>query len=208
MKISIPKDQIHDLPQVEFDGEITVVDRPEMVGPAVAQLMQEEMVGFDTETRPSFTRGRAHKVALMQVSTSSHCFLFRLNKIGMPAELKAFLESPDIKKIGLSLKDDFVVMHRSCEFEPQGFIDLQDLVGNYCIADASLQRIYAIVFDMRISKGQRLTNWEATTLSPGQRQYAAIDAWACLRLYRYFMDGLFIPEQSKYIVAEPEEPQG
>ncbi len=203
IRLSIPKEAVAELPVVEFKGEICVIDRAEAVDEAVNHLMQEKILGFDTETRPSFTKGRTHKVALMQVSTDKRAYLFRLNKIGMPDSLISLIERPDILKVGLSIKDDFMVMHRSNEFEPQGFLDLQDYVKGFGIDDLSLQKVYAIVFNQRISKSQRLSNWEAATLTAGQQAYAAIDAWACQRLYRHLEAGLFIPEKCPWHKKEP-----
>ena len=101
----------------------------------------------------------------------------------MPDALKSFLENPSVTKVGLSLKDDFGMIHKVSEANMSGFIDLQKIVPDYGIADASLQKIYAILFDKRISKGQRLTNWEADNLTEAQKEYAAIDAWACLKTF-------------------------
>lgn len=142
----------------------------------------------------------------MQISTESHCYLFRLNKTGITDSLRRFIENPGITKVGLSLKDDFMVMHRSDEFTPGSFIDLQTYVSRYHISDMSLQRIYAILFGERISKHQRLSNWEADTLTDNQQAYAAIDAWACLRIYRHLKSGMFNPAESPYILTpQPEE---
>lgn len=185
--------------RVEFHGNITLVDTVEKVAPAVEVLGRASVVGFDTETRPSFRKGQVNHVALMQISTDEECFLFRLNRIGMTNALRAFIENADITKVGLSLRDDFTVMHRSDNFAPAGFIDLQNLVKQYNIADLALQRIYAILFGERISKHQRLTNWEADVLTPAQQTYAAIDAWACLRIYKYLKSGDFDPTASPYI---------
>lgn len=199
--IAISKDVLAEMPVVAFDGGITVVDTPEMARVALRELTRARIVGFDTETRPSFHKGRVHKVALMQLSTDDHCFLFRLNKLGISEGLRRFLEDPEIIKIGLSVHDDFSVMRRLNEdLDPQGFVDLQDYVKYFHIHDISLQKIYAIVFGGRISKNQRLTNWEADTLTPQQQAYAATDAWACLKIYRYLRTGSFDPDESAYIV--------
>ena len=179
-----------------------MVDTPEMARVALRELTRARVVGFDTETRPSFHRGRTHKVALMQLSTDEHCFLFRLNKIGIPQSLRHFLEDPEVIKIGLSVHDDFAVMRRIVEdLQPQGFVDLQDYVKFFNIHDISLQKIYAIIFGEKISKNQRLTNWEAETLTGPQQVYAATDAWACLKLYRYLRRGMYDPDASPYIVS-------
>lgn len=196
--ISIPKDCLADLPVTTYSGEIILVDNAATAHQALRALAKECAVGFDTETRPSFRKGCVHKAALMQISTSERCFLFRLNKIGICAELKAFLENPDILKIGLSVHDDFNVLRRSEDINPQGFVELQSLVKEYEISDISLQKIYAIIFGQRISKSQRLTNWEADTLSRAQQAYAALDAWACLKIYDYLQQGSFNPHASPY----------
>ena len=199
--IAISKETVAEMPVVTFPGSITVVDTPEMARVALRELTRARVVGFDTETRPSFHRGRTHNVALMQLSTEDHCFLFRINIIGVSVHLREFLENPEIIKIGLSVHDDFAVMRRLIEdLDPQGFIDLQEYVKYFHINDISLQKIYAIVFGEKISKAQRLTNWEAETLTPQQQTYAAIDAWACLRLYRTLRSGAFRPDESPYIV--------
>lgn len=204
VSVSIPKASLSELPVVTFPGEIIVIDTVEKVPEALAYLRQYKMVGFDTETRPSFHKGRTNKVALIQISTDTRCYLFRINKTGLTEDLKQFIEDTDITKIGLSLKDDFFVLHRISEFVPEGFIDLQEFVRPYGIIDSSLQRIYGIVFQQRISKGQRLSNWEAESLSIPQQQYAAIDAWSCLRLYNSLISGQFIPEHSPYLLPESE----
>lgn len=199
--IAISKAAVAEMPTVAFSGGITVVDTPSKARVALRELTRAGIVGFDTETRPSFQRGRLHKVALMQLSTDEHCFLFRLNKLGISVGLRQFLENPEIIKIGLSVHDDFSVMRRLVEdLDPQGFVDLQDYVKFFCINDISLQKIFAIVFGQKISKAQRLTNWEADPLTEPQQIYAATDAWACLKLYRYLRGGHFDPNRSPYIV--------
>lgn len=199
--IAISKETVAEMPVVDCPVGITVVDTVELARVALRELTRARVVGFDTETRPSFHRGRLHNVALMQLSTDSHCFLFRINKIGISEHMRQFLEDPEIIKIGLSVHDDFSVMRRLVDdIDPQGFIDLQDYVRFFHINDISLQKIYAIVFGEKISKNQRLSNWEATELSEQQQKYAAIDAWACLRLYRTLRSGGFHPDESPYIV--------
>ena len=202
MKISIPKNIISELPQVTFDGNIYVIDSMSKMSMAVNALRKEKLVGFDSETRPAFFKGKTNQVALLQISSLEDCFLFRTNKIGIPEKLKQFIEDESIKKIGLSLNNDFNAMGRFADITPRGFIDIQSLVKEYDIVDQSLQRIYAILFGKKISKSQRLSNWEAPTLTPAQQQYAAIDAHACLEIYNYLKSGQFAPELSPYIVNE------
>ena len=205
MKITITKEKLATLDRVSFNGNIHIVDTLPKLDMAITKLKEHNTLGFDTETRPSFKKGISHSVALMQISTLTDCYLIRINKIGMPSTLRMFLEDGTITKVGLSLKDDFGVIHKGYDAEMSGFVDLQKIVPTFNIADASLQKIYAILFDKRISKGQRLSNWEADTLSGAQQEYAAIDAWACLKIYQYLNSGNFIPTESKYVVNENED---
>jgi ribonuclease D len=185
--LTITKLQIAELPIEKFEGEIIVVDKLSQVQSSIDFLKEHAIIGFDTETKPSFKRGQTHKVALMQLSTEDVCFLFRLNKIGFPKELNEVLCSQEIVKIGLSLGDDFSAIHKRSDEKPKNFIDLQGFVDKYDIDDNSLQKIYAIIFGKKISKNQRLSNWEADTLSEAQKAYAAIDAWACLKIYNHLI---------------------
>ena len=196
--VSIDKQEINQMPVVTFPGRIHIIDAISQVKSAVAALRSSSIAGFDTETRPNFKRGERHKVALLQLSTNTDAFLIRLNKTGIPTPLKQYLEDPDIIKVGLSTTDDFHQLTGLCDVHPAGFVELQQLVKEYHITDMSLQKIYAILFQQKISKGQQLTNWEAPTLTEAQQRYAAIDAWACMRIYQHLQAGAFIPEQSPY----------
>ena len=184
IKKSISKAEIAAMPKVLFPGRIFVVYTESDAEKAVAYLKDQRIVGVDTEARPSFKRGTTHKVALLQISTQDTCFLFRLNRIGMPDSLQEFLMS-DTLKIGLSLKDDFNSLRKRQDMHPDrgNWIELQEYVGKFGIEDRSLQKIYANLFGEKISKNQRLSNWEADVLSEGQKLYAATDAWACVEIY-------------------------
>ena len=195
------------LPRVTFEGRIHVVLSRAQAEKAVNYLLAQPILGLDTETRPSFRKGVVHKTALMQISTLDECFLFRTCKIGVPTALGNYLADPSFTKVGLSLHDDFKIMAKLTNVEPAGFIDLQEVVGKYCITDISLQKIYAIIFGGKIAKGQQLTNWEAPELSPAQQNYGAVDAWACLKIYNHLKDGLFDPNLSPYIIKEENHEQ-
>ena len=168
---------------VTFPGRIIVIQTEQEAEKAVEYLLRFPIVGVDTETRPSFKRGIMHKVALLQVSTYDTCFLFRLNMIGMCPPVVRLLSHPTLVKVGLSLKDDIHMLHQLGDFAGNNFIDLQNIVGQVGIRDMSLQKIYANLFGQKVSKRQRLTNWEADVLNDPQKQYAAIDAWVCLKIY-------------------------
>lgn len=204
ISIAISKEQLSELPTVSFPGRITIVDDVTTARSALAYLKSQGVVGFDTETKPSFRKGRTNTVALIQISTFDQCFIFRLKILGFIDELKAFMEDEDVTKIGLSLHDDFLVLSRVVEFEPRGFIDLQTYVKDFGIHDISLQKIYGIIFNERISKSQRLSNWEASSLTESQQSYASIDAWACLRIYEHLESGAFDPQSSPYQIADIE----
>lgn len=183
---TITKEEIANLPVETFKGRIITIISEADANKAVAYLREFPIVGFDTETRPSFKKGQHFKISLIQIATEDTCFLFRLNYLnGLPASLVDFLNNEETLKIGLSLRDDFGAIRKRGAITPGNFIDLQDFVKSFQIQEASLQKIYAILFSKKISKGQRLTNWEAENLTESQKKYAALDAWACLKIYNY-----------------------
>ena len=176
------KQDINNLPKVQFEGRVFVIQSKSEARKAVKYLLSFPRVGIDTETRPNFKPGAMHPVALLQVSTSEACFLFRLNRIGLPDCLVQLLTDEHTQKVGLSLHDDWAQLRRRTDFQPVNYIELQDYVKPLGIQDMSLQKLYANLFHQKISKAQRLTNWEADVLTEPQKRYAATDAWACLRL--------------------------
>lgn len=202
LKKTITKAEIAAMQKVQFPGRVIVIYTEKDAEKAVAYLKEQRVVGVDTETRPSFKRGMSHKVALLQISTQDTCFLFRLNRIGMPDCLQDFLMS-DTLKIGLSLKDDFNSLRKREDVHPDrgNWIELQDYVARFGIEDRSLQKIYANLFGQKISKNQRLSNWEADVLSEGQMQYAATDAWACVEIYNCLKE---LERTGNYEIMESE----
>jgi len=187
---SISKEELAELPVKEFAGHPVTVINLEQAEIAVRQIRESgQLIGFDTETRPSFQKGVSYRVCLVQLSVGQVCYLFRLNKIQeFPDCLRQLLEDPDYIKVGLSTQDDFKNLRKWCEeLEPKGFIELQSMVKNYGITDLSLAKIYALLFGQKLSKRQRLTNWEADQLSPKQLAYASLDAIACVEIYEVLM---------------------
>ena len=178
------KKSIAQLPTVTFPGKTVVVMSESEAEKAVDFLLSRDILGVDTETRPSFKKGESHMVSLLQVSTSDVCFLFRLNHIGITPAILRLLENKVVPMVGLSLHDDMLSLHKRIAFTPGFFIDLQDLVGELGIEDLSLQKLYANLFHQKISKRQRLTNWDSDVLNDKQKAYAALDAWACINLYK------------------------
>lgn len=171
------------MPRVVFDGFIEEIDTLEKAEKAIKTLSEEKTVGFDTETRPSFSKGSSNKIALLQLSTLTTAYLFRLNLIDIPDCVAAFLSDKNIIKVGVSVRDDFSSIASRRAIRPDGFVDLPDMCGEMGIEEKGLQKIFAILFGKKISKNQQLSNWETECLTEGQRQYAAIDAWACLKIY-------------------------
>jgi ribonuclease D len=182
-KVNIDKEELAVLPLIQFEGKITLVESKEDYLTAVEYLARQKALGFDTETKPAFKKGVVYEVSLLQLATKDRAFLFRLNKIGLPNGLKNILENPAIEKIGVAIRDDIKGLQKLNNFKPGGFIELQDRVKEYGIQDFSLKKLSAIVLGYRISKAQRVTNWEALELSDAQQVYAATDAWISHRIY-------------------------
>ena len=177
------KAKIAALPRVLFKGRIVVVLTERDADKAVRYLLSQPILGVDTETRPSFKKGETHQVALLQVSSYDVCFLFRLNQLGLSPSVKRLLEDTRVPKIGLSLRDDLLSLHKLGDFNAGNFIDLQDHMREIGVEDLSLQKLYANFFAQKISKREQLTNWEADILQDKQKLYAATDAWSCIMLY-------------------------
>ena len=196
------KATINALPLVEYPHKINVILNEYETERAVEYLLTCDILGVDTETKPAFRRGQNHKVALLQVATRDQCFLFRLNHLGMPQSLIKLLSNRMVPMVGLSWHNDIISLHRRAEFTPGWFIDIQDIIGNLGIEDKSLQKLYANLFGEKISKRQRLTNWEADVLTDKQKEYAAIDAWACINLYDEIMRLMATKDYDLVKVAE------
>lgn len=183
--IKTDKTFIPNLPRYAFEGKIYVIQSANEAERAVEVLRQSPILGIDTETRPTFKKGVSHKVALLQVANEHLCFLFRMNEIGFLPCMADLLADPKVLKVGLSLKDDFLMLkRRDASFRPGGYIDLQNYVKQMGIEDMSLQKLYANVFHKRISKSAQLSNWEADVLTDAQKVYAATDAYTCIQLYK------------------------
>ena len=166
-----------------FKGEIVTVEDISTFHEVFPRLLGEELLGFDTETRPTFKKGRKNKVSLIQLSTGTLACLFRINKLGFPDELIDLLADPDVVKAGVAVHDDIRFLKGVKKFEPSGFVDLQNFVKDFGIQSSGLKKLAAIILGFRISKRQQVTNWEADELSEAQQIYAATDAWACWKIY-------------------------
>lgn len=183
-KESISKDELAELPLQQFEGEILLINSKENYQTAIDYLSKQDILGFDTETKPSFKKGNINQVALLQLATNEKAFLFRLNQYGLTNEIKNILRNPKIKKIGVAIRDDIKTLQRLSDFKPGGFVELQEYVVDFGIQSFSLKKLTAIVLGFRISKSQRLSNWEAPELTAAQQNYAATDAWVSYLIYQ------------------------
>lgn len=183
LKTSISKEELAELPLTAFEGKIHCIDSHDDVFPAVEYLMQQDIIGFDSETKPSFKKGVINNVCLLQLSTLEHAFLFRLHMIGMPYELANILSDPEIIKVGVGIHDDIVGLKKLKRFKDAGFIELQNIAKEIGVENFSLKKLGGIVLGGRISKRQQVSNWEQEELTKAQKLYAATDAWAALAIF-------------------------
>ncbi len=180
---SINDGDLRKLPLLQFDGRVTLVDTLDKFRRAMRDIGQPEILGFDTETRPAFKKGRRYKVALLQLADAHRAWLFRLNMIGLPAELAGLLSDKNIIKTGVAIRDDIKALRALTPFEPHGFLDLQSVVADHGIKELGLKKLSAIILGYSISKSQQVSNWEAPALTEPQQRYAATDAWVCRLIY-------------------------
>jgi ribonuclease D len=180
---SINDDELRKLPLLQFEGRITLIDTYDKYRRAMEDIGKPDLLGFDTETRPSFKKGRRYDVALLQLADASRAWLFRLNMIGLPTELAALLADKSVIKTGVAIRDDLKALRSLLPFEPHGFIDLQNLVADHGIKELGLKKLTAITLGHTISKSQQVSNWEAPALTDPQQLYAATDAWVCRQIY-------------------------
>lgn len=173
---------------VRFDGQIVIIETEEALERACQELAQERVLGFDTETRPSFKAGVTNKVALLQLSTYERCYLIRLCRVKFSSKLQSILQRSDILKIGADVAGDLRSLGKLRSFTPRGFVDLQSEVTKFGIEDKSLRKMSGIILGKRVSKAQRLSNWEAQTFTDQQKMYAATDAWVCLKIFDRLKD--------------------
>ena len=183
----ISNEQTALLPAVEFRGEIRIVEHERDIAAACKTLAEQPVIGFDTETRPSFRPGVTFRVSLLQLSTPTVCYLFRLNKIPLAKPILQLLEDRRILKIGADVAGDLRSLRQIRHFRDGGFVDLQGIAPEWGIGEKSLRKLSAIVLGRRVSKAQRLSNWEAATLTDKQQLNAATDAWVCTRIYEQLL---------------------
>ncbi|MGB3184056.1 MAG: 3'-5' exonuclease [Cyclobacteriaceae bacterium] len=184
----ITKEEVNELPLGRYEGKLAVISSSEKLQQAVDRIRSEQVIGFDTETKPTFRKGQYHHVSLLQVAVPGMVFLFRLNYLGMPKELRSIFEDPDITKVGIGIRDDLLEMQKLGSFKPQNVADLNTEVKSLGVKNAGVRNLSAIFLEFRISKSQQTSNWERDELTEKQLRYAATDAWVCLEIYNRLQD--------------------
>lgn len=180
---TVTNEEINQLPVVHFTGKVIVVDSAQKMEQAEQALKNAQIIGFDTETRPAFQKGLMYKMSLLQLSTEDTAILFRLHLVELSPAIVDILQSDKVLKIGAAIRDDIKGLQKIKKHKPAGFVDLQSIVGKWGIEGVSVKKMAAIVLGVKVSKAQRLSNWEAGQLTPAQIDYAAIDAWVCREIY-------------------------
>lgn len=187
-RVTISKEEINSLPLASFEGEVNLIIEPKKVIKAFDEITSHEVVGFDTETRPSFHKGQRYDVSLLQLALPEKVFLFRLNHTGITKEMISFLENDEILKAGIGLRDDIKALQKLEKFNADGFVELSSIAKSKGLQVESVKKLAGLVLGFRISKSAQTSNWEAPTYSEKQISYAATDAWVCLRLYNSLMN--------------------
>jgi len=177
------KEQVAGLDLIQYEGPIQLIDSREAFQGVIGKLARERVLGIDTETRPSFKKGKLYPTSLIQLATLEQAWIIRVSRIGYPNELLDLLSREVPLKVGLSLHDDLRRLRSDFQFEPRGFLDLQQYVEAFRIEEKGLKKLSGIVLGRRISKSQQVSNWDADLLTEAQLRYAATDAWICLMIY-------------------------
>lgn len=183
---NISTDEIAKLKKISFPGKSIVASTHAQLEEWVPILSNETVLGFDTETKPSFKKGIVNGIALLQLASDSISLLVRVKETGLPDILLNLLENEHILKIGVAIHDDIKGLKRIRSFTPKGFIELQQLAPKFNIEEQGLRKMAAIVLNGKVSKRQQLSNWEAPQLTEAQIEYASTDAWICREIWNKF----------------------
>ena len=183
-KRKISKAEINELPLIAWEGEIQILESAEEMEAAASILANESHLGFDTETRPSFKKGDYYPPALIQLATEHCVYLFRISETETFDPLLPILESPDILKTGVAIKDDVKELRAMEDFTPNGFVEIADITVKLGYENRGLRALAGLLLQGRISKAAQVTNWARPKLDKKQVRYAATDAWISREIYR------------------------
>jgi ribonuclease D len=186
--MTISHEEINALPLRTFPGKIVLVQEQQKLVRIFDEVKEHDVIGFDTETRPSFKKGETHKVALMQIALPEKVFLIRLNYTGVNSHIIEFLENHRLEKAGVGIRDDLHALKKITSFEPAGFTELAALAKASGLQVESVKKLTALLLGFRISKSAQTSNWEAQTLTQKQIEYAATDAWVCLEIRKRLIE--------------------
>jgi len=188
-KLSITKEEINTLPLASFPGGVQLITETKQVAEVFKELSNHEVVGFDTETRPSFHKGQHYNVSLLQLAIEQQVFLIRLNQTGITPEMISFLENDEILKAGVGVRDDIKALQKLKRFRADGFVELSSIAKSKGLQVESVKKLAGLVLGFRISKSAQTSNWDAEEYTEKQISYAATDAWVCLKLYNALLYG-------------------
>ncbi|MCG8308914.1 MAG: 3'-5' exonuclease domain-containing protein 2 [Cytophagales bacterium] len=179
----ITKKEINELPLFKYEGKTVIAATEKQIDKAIFEIEKHEVVGFDTETKPTFRKGEFNHVALVQIALPEKVYLLRINQVGITNTLRRFLCNGRITKIGIALEDDLFALKKRRRFVPASFLDLNKIASTLGIENIGARNLSALLLNNRISKNQQISNWENPTLTEHQIRYAATDAWICLEIY-------------------------
>lgn len=179
----VSKDEINALPIAAYEGPVLLVREPEALEEALQALSGDSVLGFDTEARPCFEKGKSACTSLVQLAGSEAVVLVRLLKVPMGERLAAVLADPDVIKVGVGIREDMRLLGRKYAFTPASLVDLGDAARKLGLKTRGLRTLAANLMGVRISKGAQCSNWEKAELSPTQIRYAATDAWIGRELF-------------------------
>lgn len=178
------KEQINSYPIAKYQGPIHVIRRPEQVELAVTELEGETLLGFDTETRPTFRAGQSYLPAVLQLAGEEAVYVFQLKHCGFPESLRQLLADPEIIKAGVGLDRDIRELNELAPYKPAGFVDVGELAKQAGCMNHGLRGLATLLLGFRVSKGRQTSNWAQPKLTRAQIEYAATDAWVGRELYR------------------------
>jgi ribonuclease D len=207
-KQEVTKEEINELPLIRYEGEVVVVTTAEELADALQDLSRQPVIGFDTESRPSFRKGEYYPISLVQFATPGLVYLVRINKTGFTPGLRILFENPSIIKAGISILDDLRELQKFSSFRPGGVMDLNQVAQAAGVKNIGVRSLAAIMLGVRISKSQQTSNWERDALTKSQLYYAATDAWICLQLFEKLERwGYIQPGEHLFQMPPPAKPK-
>lgn len=204
----LSRDAINALPLFHYEGKVSLARTDEEVEAAVLRLSAETLLGFDTETPPTFRKGKSHPPALVQIAGAGEVVLFHLKWQPLGPGLISLFENPDIIKTGVAVHDDMRFLARLVPFIPRAVVDLSEIARRNGVENRGLRGLAAAFLSLRISKGEQCSNWGNRELTARQVRYAATDAWASRSVYLAMLEGgldmnLDVPAPRKAKAAPP-----